>query len=144
MTRFSAEITTNAEAIAKLTSNIFEFLGGAGVDARAIHHVGLVIDEILTNVGTHGGNDSTAAAIAIDVHPDHIAAEIADYGHPFDPSIPVTIDTESSVEERKIGGLGLHLVRQLTSGLGYRHDGKRNRTTFCIPREQRKAEYGSQ
>ena len=138
MTRFAAEIKPNAEAIAQLTGNISEFLNEAGVDARAVHHVGLVIDEILTNVGTHGGSACREATIAIDVHADHIATEIVDHGHPFDPRAPATVDTEASVEERAIGGLGLHLVRQLTSGLDYRHDGKRNWTTFCIPREQRK------
>jgi len=138
MTRFAVEITPSAEAISQLTDDIFEFLGKAGVDARAIHHVGLVIDEILTNLGTHGGNATTEAKISIDVHPKYVSAEIADYGRPFDPRIPKTVDTEGSAEDRQIGGLGLHLVRQLTSELGYRHDGTRNWTTFCIQREQSK------
>jgi serine/threonine-protein kinase RsbW len=138
MTRFAAEIMPNATAIARLTSDISAFLSGAGVDARAVHHVGLVIDEILTNVGTHGGNASAEAAIAIDVHAGYVFAEIADHGIPFDPRVPAPVDTKSSVEDREIGGLGLHLVRQLTSKLCYHHDGTRNRTTFCIPREHQK------
>jgi len=138
MTRFAVEIRPNAEAISQLTDDLFEFLGKAGVDARVTHHVGLVIDEILTNLGTHGGNATTQAKISIDVHPKYVSAEIADYGRPFDPRIPKTVDTEGSAEDRQIGGLGLHLVRQLTSELGYRHDGTRNWTTFCIQREQSK------
>ena len=43
-------------------------------------------------------------------------------------------DINAPLEERKIGGLGLHLVRQLTSALEYQNDGKRNWITFCIPR----------
>src|SRR4051794_65903 len=139
MTRYAVEITPNAEAISQLTDDIFEFLGKADVDARAIHHVGLVIDELLTNVGTHGGNADAQVSVSIDVHSNHVSAEIVDYGRPFDPRIPKTVDTKASAEDRQIGGLGLHLVRQLTSELGYRHDGIRNWTTFCIPREQRKA-----
>ena len=143
MTGFTADIVPIAEEIAQLTSNVFTFLAEAGVEARVIHHVGLVIDEILTNLGTHGGNATAQARVSINVYPKNVAAEIADYGRPFDPRVPKAVDTGASAEDRQIGGLGLHLVRQLTSELGYRHDGERNWTTFCIPREQRR-EYGSQ
>jgi anti-sigma regulatory factor (Ser/Thr protein kinase) len=134
MTRFTASIAPNAEAIAQLTGNISEFLEGVGVDARAIHHFGLVVDEILTNVGTHGGNASSEATVVIDVRPDHIVGEIADYGRPFDPRVALSPDISASAEDRECGGLGLYLVRQLTSALDYRHDGKQNWTTFCITR----------
>ena len=136
MNQFTAGIVPSAAAIAQLTCKVSDFLQEAGVDARAVHHVGLVIDEILTNLATHGGNNFAQATVVIDVHADHIAAEIADHGRPFDPRVPASVDPEAPAEEREFGGLGLHLVQQLTSALHYRHDGDRNRTTFCIARTQ--------
>ena len=111
-----------------------DFLRGAGVDARTVHQVALVIDEILTNVATHGGCPDTPATVAIEVQADRVSGEIGDRGRPFDPRTGPVPDISAPLEERKVGGLGLYLVRQLTSALEYRSDGKQNWTTFCIPR----------
>jgi serine/threonine-protein kinase RsbW len=135
VTRFAADIVPNPMAIAGLTGDVADFLRGAGVDARAVHHVALVIEEILTNVATHGGSPDAQATVALEVQPDRISGEIGDCGKPFDPRSGPDPDITAPIEERRIGGLGLHLVRKLTSVLDYRRDGKQNRTAFCIPRE---------
>ncbi len=136
MARFAVEVTPSPEALSGLTDNVTEFLEGAGVDARAVHHVALVIEEILTNVATHGGCPDAPATVAIEVQPDRIAGRIGDRGTPFDLRTAPRPDIGASVEDRKIGGLGLYLVRELTSGLDYRREGEQNWTTFCILRAQ--------
>ena len=136
MTRFATNIAPHPAAISQLTEDVADFLRGAGVDARAVHHVGLVIDEILTNVATHGGSPDAPASVAIEVRTDRVFGEIGDFGAPFDPRTGPEPDLGSPIEERSIGGLGLHLVRQLTSVLEYRREGRQNWTTFCIAREQ--------
>jgi serine/threonine-protein kinase RsbW len=134
MIRFTVDLTPSPEAIGRLTDDVSEFLRRAGVDARAAHHVALVIDEILTNVATHGGSPDTPATVALEVQPDRVSGEIGDFGRPFDPRTGPMPDLDAPLEERKVGGLGLHLVRQLTSALEYRSDGKQNWTTFCVSR----------
>lgn len=136
MNRFAANVVPSPPAISQLTEEVADFLRGAGVDARAVHHVSLVIDEILTNVATHGGSPDVPASVAIDIRTDRVFGEIGDWGTPFDPRTGPEPDLGASLEKRSIGGLGLHLVRQLTSALEYRRDGKRNWTTFCVAREQ--------
>ncbi|MBQ4174233.1 MAG: ATP-binding protein, partial [Prevotella sp.] len=50
---------------------------------------------------------------------------ISDWGKPFDPTSMEEVDTTLSVEERPIGGLGIHLVRQIMDSINYeRIDGK--------------------
>jgi anti-sigma regulatory factor (Ser/Thr protein kinase) len=134
MTRFTVEIVPSPEAIGRMTDDVSDFLRGAGVDARAVHHVALVIDEILTNVATHGGCPDGPTTVAIEVQADRVSGEIGDFGKPFDPRTAPAPDIRAPLEQRKIGGLGLHLVRHLTSALEYRSDGKQNWTTFCVPR----------
>jgi anti-sigma regulatory factor (Ser/Thr protein kinase) len=134
MTRFTIDITPSPEAIGRLTDDVSDFLHDAGVDPRAVHHVALVIDEILTNVATHGGCPDRPASVALDVQKDRVSGAIGDFGKPFDPRTAPVPDVHAPIEQRKIGGLGLHLVRQLTSALDYRSDGKQNWTTFCVPR----------
>lgn len=136
MIRFATTIAPNPDAISQLTDEVTDFLRGSGVDARAVHHVALVIEEILTNVATHGRSPDAPATVTLEVRPDRVSGEIGDCGASFDPRTGSMPDFGTPVEDRKIGGLGLHLVRQLTSALEYRRDGKQNWTTFCVPREQ--------
>jgi sigma-B regulation protein RsbU (phosphoserine phosphatase) len=50
---------------------------------------------------------------------------INDWGTPFDPTAKGDVDTTLSAEERPIGGLGIHLVRQIMDSINYeRTDGK--------------------
>src|SRR5262245_2005723 len=135
-TRFAANTALTPAAISQLTDDVADFLRGAGADARAVHNACLVIDEILTNVVTHGGSPDAPASVAIEVRTDHVFGEIGDWGAPFDPRSAPEPDLGAPIEERAIGGLGLHLVRKLTSALEYRYDGKQNWTTFCVPRKQ--------
>ena len=50
---------------------------------------------------------------------------IMDDGIPFDPTSRPNVDTTQSIEDRPIGGLGIHLIRNIMSGINYnRADGK--------------------
>ena len=57
---------------------------------------------------------------------DMVCEEVGiDSGIPFDPTAKAEVDTTLSAEERPIGGLGIHLVRQLMDSINYeRIDGK--------------------
>jgi len=58
--------------------------------------------------------------------------EFRDRGTPFDPTSMTEPDTELSISERKIGGLGILLIRRMVDGLTYRRQGDQNILTFSI------------
>jgi anti-sigma regulatory factor (Ser/Thr protein kinase) len=120
-----------------LTDDVAAFLLSAGVDTRAVHHVSLVLEELLTNILNHSGASDQPASIALTVEPDRVAGEIGDWGKPFDPRDVPSPDLDASLENRKLGGLGIHLVRRLTAALDYRRQDNQNWTTFCILRGKR-------
>src|SRR5579864_8232388 len=132
--QFTAEVAAVAPAIADLTLRTADFLKEAGVDARATHHVVLVLEEILTNLATHGGAPGAPAKIRITVEPDRIAGEIVDAGAPFDPRGAPRADVKAGVNDRLVGGLGLVLVNRLTSELDYARQDGRNRLVFSVAR----------
>jgi serine/threonine-protein kinase RsbW len=134
MTEFLADVMTEPDAISALIARAMAFLGEAGVDARATHHVALVLDELLTNVGNHGAASEAPASVRLTVGLDRIGAEISDGGAEFDPRCMRDLDLTASVEDRPIGGLGLILVQRLTEVLDYERVGERNNTTFWIRR----------
>jgi anti-sigma regulatory factor (Ser/Thr protein kinase) len=135
MADFVAELTAKPDVISALTERVAKFLAESGVDARAVHHVALVLDELLTNVVTYGGTIETPVSIRLTILPDRVTAEVVDGGMMFDPRDDRNLEVPASVEERPIGGLGLLLVRRVTEGLAYERVGDRNRTIFSICRE---------
>jgi anti-sigma regulatory factor (Ser/Thr protein kinase) len=132
MADFVAELIAKPDVISALTERVAKFLAESGVDDRAVHHVALVLDELLTNVVTHGGTIETPVSIRLTISPDRVTAEVVDGGMMFDPRVEGNLDVSTSVEERPVGGLGLVLVRRVTEGLTYERVGDRNRTIFSI------------
>ena len=55
---------------------------------------------------------------------------IIDSGTPFDPTAKEEVDTTLAAEERSIGGLGIHLVRQLMDSINYERVGGKNILTL--------------
>jgi serine/threonine-protein kinase RsbW len=134
MADFVAELTARQDAISALTERAAKFLADCGVDARAVHHVTLVLDELLTNVATHGGTIETAVSIRLTTWPKRVTAEVIDSGAMFDPSIERNLDIPVDLEEFPVGGLGLLLMRRVTEDLAYERVGDRNRTVFSVSR----------
>ena len=59
------------------------------------------------------------------INDEYLVFVISDSGTPFDPTAKAEVDTTLSVEERGIGGLGIHLIRQIMDTINYeRVEGK--------------------
>ena len=133
MADFAAALTARQDAISALTRRVAAFLADAGVDARAAYHVELVLDELLTNVATHGGAEAPVH-VNLTISPDRVVAEVVDSGIAFDPCVARYVDVTAGLEERPVGGLGLLLVQRMTESLAYERAGDRNQTRFSIRR----------
>jgi anti-sigma regulatory factor (Ser/Thr protein kinase) len=133
MADFAVELTAQQDAISALTERIASHLAAAGVDARAVHHVALVLDELLTNLVAHG-SAGAPVSVSLTISPDRVTAEVVDGGPMFEPRVAQNLQLSADVENRPIGGLGLLLVHRVTDDLVYERVGRHNRTTFSICR----------
>jgi len=136
-TRFEASTFATSDAITDLTDQVMAFLSHHGVETRATHHTALVLNEVLTNLGTHGGCSDRPAKIALVVEPDKVTGEIVDAGPPFDPRLAPEPTLDVALDDRPIGGLGLYLVKKLSSALEYTRRNEQNYTSFAISRQER-------
>ncbi len=94
-----------------------------------IFNVNLSLDELVTNVINYGyreGTDSKDIELTLKVVDDNLIVELVDDGIEFDPfNEAPEPDIDSSLEERRIGGLGIFFVKSLVSETRYhRKDGK--------------------
>jgi serine/threonine-protein kinase RsbW len=134
VTQLETSVLARPEAISALTDRVMTFLSEKGVDARAAHHVALVLEEVLGNLGTHGNCRDTPARISVRIGPDKVRGEVVDAGPPFDPRLAPPPPLDVGTADRPIGGLGLHLVRQLSSDLEYARSNGENFMSFAVKR----------
>ena len=100
----------------------------------AMSRLQLCLEELLTNLATHqqGPSGPPRAWVGVSVRPGSIAVEVEDDGPEFDPLSVKAPDILGSVEQRPVGGLGLHLVRHLVDSPQYRRAQGRNRLSMSI------------
>ena len=102
------------------------------IDESLLPSLDLVLEELFTNMVKYG-NGSDPVRITLRKCPRGVEVTLTDYGvEPFDVTRAAEVDTTLPLEQRKPGGLGLHLVRQLAEGLAYEYlkDSRQSRTTF--------------
>jgi sigma-B regulation protein RsbU (phosphoserine phosphatase) len=93
----------------------------------------VMFDELLNNIISYAFDDDGEHAIDIGIviEETRITVTITDDGIPFDPFSLAEPDTGLSVEERDVGGLGIHLVRNLMDEVSYERIADRNIVT-CV------------
>ncbi|GMU42781.1 MAG: ATP-binding protein [Xanthomonadales bacterium] len=97
------------------------------VPEAAMRAMQVALDELLTNAITHGSvslNDPMQVDLII--HKSALRAMISHAGPAFDPTEVAAPDLEGSLQDRQIGGLGIHLVRSMMDEFSYEHADGRN------------------
>ena len=97
------------------------------IDMALAMSLNLAMEEAVVNVMDYAYPEGTEGEVDIEAIADETQLHftISDSGKPFDPTAKEEVDTTLSAEERPIGGLGIHLIRQLMDNISYeRKDGK--------------------
>ena len=88
-----------------------------------------MLEELLTNLCRYGypkhPEPPGEAEVTLELEGNQLTIEFGDDGQPFDPLTSEPPDFNQSVESRQVGGLGLHMVRELADDAHYsRRDGR--------------------
>ncbi len=103
-----------------------------GLPDKVVFELGLALDEVLTNVVSYaydGGEHEIT--IRLSLGSAAVTVEVEDDGRPFDPLQVAAPDLDRRLEDRAVGGLGLHLVRKVMDSLAYHRRGGKNLLIMC-------------
>lgn len=116
---------------------IFQFLDEfaliAGLDDRSKSRLGLVVEELFTNMVRHSKGAGHDVGIRLERRDQRLHLELTDDDvEPFDPDTVPVPDVSAGLESRRPGGLGLHLVRAMVDELDYRYEPETRRMRVSV------------
>lgn len=101
------------------------------LDPATAFAVNLAVEELFTNMVRHNAGGASDISIRFEKRGGELQVVLTDFdADPFDPTVHPDPDLEHALAERPVGGLGLHLVRQLMDAVHYEHHGRRSTITL--------------
>ena len=118
---YSFELKSNLSELDELCRHLETFGQKTGLSKKFVFEVNLVLDELFTNIISYGFDDGCEHVIKVTITPENggLCLYIEDDGKPFNPVEFEAPDMSCSIEECKIGGLGIHIIRKLMDDICY-------------------------
>ena len=117
----SLVLTNDLKRVPELNTFIDEVCEANGFDMGATMQINLAMEEAVVNIMDYAYPEGTTGNITLDIkaNADEMLFILKDEGVPFDPTAKAEVDITLSAEERSIGGLGIHLIRQIMDSVDY-------------------------
>jgi len=108
-----------------------EFAEDLGLSSEVGYAMALTLDELLANVIRHGYEDPDEHVIRVRVwlDADVLSIQVADDGKPFNPLLAPEPDLDLPIEQRPVGGLGIHIIRTMMDDIEYSRTNGQNLLT---------------
>ena len=120
-------LANDLAGLAGLADRIERFGSEQGLATNVVNALNVALDEAVSNAINHGYDAGMRGEIAVRLRreTDRVEVEVEDDGRPFDPLQVPPPDLTLPLERRPIGGLGIHLIRNLMDEVSYaRRDGR--------------------
>jgi anti-sigma regulatory factor (Ser/Thr protein kinase) len=126
------EIENDLSEMAKVREAVQQFSRKHHLNEEIIFVIDLCLEEFITNIIKYGYADQNRHVIQIraSLNDNCLLLEIRDDGQEFDPTKIPEPNLDAPLEERKIGGLGIHLVRNYVNSMEYRREDGKNVITL--------------
>lgn len=114
-----------------------------GLDQTAVFHIELACDEACTNIIEHayGGEDEGEIHVSWQLNGSSFIITFHDNGRSFDPAsvpqpaLPPTAMDPLDLDNVKVGGLGIHFMRQLMDEVQFHFDAKKGNTLTLVKKK---------
>lgn len=117
-------VTATLENLPCVQAFIEAELESCGCPMRAMTQISVAVEEIYVNIAHYAYQPSVGEATvrcAVGGDPLQVTIQFLDSGKPFDPLAKPDADVTLSAEERKIGGLGILMVKKSMDEVQYEY-----------------------
>jgi serine/threonine-protein kinase RsbW len=127
--RVAIQVRNDLAELERVNEVFATFWASNQLPEDAVFDFNLAVDEIFTNIVQHGYADQLDHDVYIELSLESgtVLLTVEDDGVPFNPLDAPDVDVTVPLRERRIGGLGIYLVRKLMDGVEYARAGNRNR-----------------
>lgn len=128
------QFTAKFEYLDEIRDFVGEVAQSGGFNDKDVYNIQLSTDEAASNIIEHSyeGVSDGVLEISCGLKGSAITIILVDHGESFDPSEVPMPNLKADLSERKIGGLGLFLMRKLMDEVHYDADPKNNRNTLTL------------
>ena len=134
--QFKLKVETNPSELERISAAVEDIGQRENWPAQFIFRVNLVLEELGLNIMSYGYDEGLHEfEITLTSEADVLRMEFTDDGRPFDPlNEAPELDLDASVDDRQVGGLGIHLVRTMVDEMSYRREQDMNHLTLVAPK----------
>jgi len=126
-----AAVNNDAQRLPELAGFLKEFWSSARLPPEQSMPFDLALEEVFMNTVMHGAPAGTARVeVSLVLAGDRLTMTIADDGPEFNPLTLPAPDVTAGLDERRVGGLGVYLTRQMMDDVSYQRIEGRNRLTL--------------
>ena len=127
------------DSLSQIAAYVLDAAKIAGLTSKATHSIRLSVDEIATNIATHGYSEAGPTGfLDISAHIDEkgLTIVLEDTGRCYDPTkFDRLASLDLPLDKREVGGLGVYLAKHKVDQFRYERVGELNCHTFFIRRE---------
>jgi serine/threonine-protein kinase RsbW len=125
-------VPSDAAQLPQLTQFLQQFWSAAGLPPAEAMTFELALEEIFMNVVMHGSPEGRVPQVGVSLalSDGTLTLIIEDDGPSFDPLSLQAPDVTASLEDRRVGGLGVYLVRQMMDSVSYQRRGEHNQLSM--------------
>lgn len=130
--KISFKLKNKLSELDTLCQKLEEFGESIGLSPKFIFETNLALDELFTNIISYGYSDKKVhhITVTISLQDNELLFSIEDDGVPFNPTEAEEPDLGCTIEECKIGGLGIHLAKNLMDEVCYQRCKDKNILTL--------------
>jgi serine/threonine-protein kinase RsbW len=131
------KITRSYDSLEEIFEFTERFFETETINESVRFAVHFVMEELFTNMVKYNPGNSNDILLGVDKTNNSVKISLTDYDvDPFDVTEERDVDIESPLTERKVGGLGLHLIKIMVDSLEYDYSDRQSKITFTKGIEQ--------